>query len=140
MEEERTVNERPVPEKSPEPGFSYFEIQAHWGVTKHMGGLKATEELAELVEYVDRIMANARFLTAGGWKELLVGTRMCFKLLTVISSFGIMVSLPYSNDTISHMELRVPFRESLCSRRVTRCPPYVMSQNEPVSPPSPSPG
>ena len=27
---------------------SYFELQAYWGFTKHMGGLKATEELIEL--------------------------------------------------------------------------------------------
>ncbi len=33
---------------SSEAGFSYFEIQAHWGVTKHMGGLRATDRLAEL--------------------------------------------------------------------------------------------
>jgi len=43
-----SVNEKQLPQKSSEPEFSYFEIQAHWGVTKHMGGLKATEELAEL--------------------------------------------------------------------------------------------
>jgi len=33
---------------SSETGFSYFEVQAHWGVTKHMGGLRATDRLAEL--------------------------------------------------------------------------------------------
>lgn len=27
---------------------SYFELQAYWGATKHMGGLKATKELIEL--------------------------------------------------------------------------------------------
>ena len=27
---------------------SYFELQAYWGITKHMGGLKATRELIEL--------------------------------------------------------------------------------------------
>lgn len=31
-----------------EPEFSYFQVQAYWGFTKHMGGLKATEELVEL--------------------------------------------------------------------------------------------
>ena len=30
------------------PEFSYFEIQAFWGVTKHMGGPEATDELAAL--------------------------------------------------------------------------------------------
>ena len=30
------------------PEFSYFEIQAYWGVTKHMGGPAATDELATL--------------------------------------------------------------------------------------------
>jgi len=33
-----------------EPEFSYFDVQAYWGFTKHMGGLKATEELAELCQ------------------------------------------------------------------------------------------
>ena len=28
--------------------LSYFGLQAYWGVTKHMGGLKATRELIEL--------------------------------------------------------------------------------------------
>jgi len=31
----------------PEPSYYYFELEAYWG-TKHMGGLKATEELIEL--------------------------------------------------------------------------------------------
>jgi ubiquinone/menaquinone biosynthesis C-methylase UbiE len=31
-----------------EQGFTYFGSQASWGVTKHMGGLKATDELAGL--------------------------------------------------------------------------------------------
>jgi SAM-dependent methyltransferase len=47
MQEERTVNEKQLSESS-DPGFSYFGVQAQWGITKHMGGLKATEELAEL--------------------------------------------------------------------------------------------
>jgi len=34
-----------------EPKFSYFELQAYWGVSKpHMGGLKATKELIELCD------------------------------------------------------------------------------------------
>jgi len=42
-------NKRPVSTKeASEPGFSYFEVQAHWGATKHFGGVKATQELAEL--------------------------------------------------------------------------------------------
>lgn len=28
--------------------YTYFGAQASWGVTKHMGGLKATARLAEL--------------------------------------------------------------------------------------------
>jgi ubiquinone/menaquinone biosynthesis C-methylase UbiE len=40
--------EQSSPEKTPEPGNSYFEVQADWGMTKHMGGLKATRELIEL--------------------------------------------------------------------------------------------
>ncbi|MDD2666255.1 MAG: class I SAM-dependent methyltransferase [Methanocellales archaeon] len=36
------------PENISAPGASYFELQAYWGVTKHMGGLKATRELIEL--------------------------------------------------------------------------------------------
>jgi len=35
-------------EKISEPENSYFELQAYWGMTKHMGGLKATRELIEL--------------------------------------------------------------------------------------------
>jgi len=35
-------------EKASEPEISYFELQAYWGATKHMGGLKATKELIEL--------------------------------------------------------------------------------------------
>lgn len=31
-----------------ERDFSYFDIQAYWGVTKHMGGIEATDELAAL--------------------------------------------------------------------------------------------
>ena len=34
--------------KVSEPEASYFGVQAFWGVTKHMGGLKATDELVEL--------------------------------------------------------------------------------------------
>jgi arsenite methyltransferase len=30
------------------PEFSYFGVQAYWGVTRHFGGLNATEELAEV--------------------------------------------------------------------------------------------
>jgi len=36
------------PEKTSELENSYFELQAYWGMTKHMGGLKATEKLVEL--------------------------------------------------------------------------------------------
>jgi len=36
------------PEEISEPELSYFEFQAVMGVTKHMGGLKATRELIEL--------------------------------------------------------------------------------------------
>jgi len=36
------------PEKIPEVEHPYFELQAYWGMTKHMGGLKATNELVEL--------------------------------------------------------------------------------------------
>jgi len=35
-------------EKISELENSYFELQAYWGMTKHMGGLKATEQLVEL--------------------------------------------------------------------------------------------
>ncbi len=36
------------PEEISELEHPYFELQAYWGVTKHMGGLKATRELVEL--------------------------------------------------------------------------------------------
>jgi len=35
-------------DKPVEPGNTYFDVQAYWGMTKHMGGLKATETLVEL--------------------------------------------------------------------------------------------
>ena len=35
-------------EKTLELESTYFEVQAYWGMTKHMGGLKATEKLVEL--------------------------------------------------------------------------------------------
>jgi len=40
--------EQPNSRTTQEPGFSYFEIQSFWGVTKHFGGLPATRELANL--------------------------------------------------------------------------------------------
>ncbi|MCX6010147.1 MAG: class I SAM-dependent methyltransferase, partial [Chloroflexi bacterium] len=40
--------EQSSPEKISELENSYFEVQAYWGMTKHMGGLKATEQLVEL--------------------------------------------------------------------------------------------
>ena len=36
------------PEEVSELENTYFELQADWGITKHMGGLKATRELVEL--------------------------------------------------------------------------------------------
>jgi len=36
------------PEEISELESSYFELQAYWGITKHMGGLKSTRELIEL--------------------------------------------------------------------------------------------
>ena len=36
------------PEEVSELELSYFELQAYWGATKHMGGLKATKGLIEL--------------------------------------------------------------------------------------------
>jgi ubiquinone/menaquinone biosynthesis C-methylase UbiE len=36
------------PESISELADSYFEVQAYWGMTKHMGGLRATEQLVEL--------------------------------------------------------------------------------------------
>jgi arsenite methyltransferase len=41
------------PQQISELGFSYFELQALWGFTKHFGGLKATDELAEMC-HIDR--------------------------------------------------------------------------------------
>jgi len=46
---EKIENKKPLsPKETLEPEPSYFALQAMWGVTKHMGGLKATEELVEL--------------------------------------------------------------------------------------------
>lgn len=35
-------------EKKHQPENPYFEVQAYWGMTKHMGGLKATDQLIDL--------------------------------------------------------------------------------------------
>jgi len=40
--------EQVLSEEKHQPENRYFEVQAYWGMTKHMGGLKATEKLAEL--------------------------------------------------------------------------------------------
>ncbi|MDD5702533.1 MAG: class I SAM-dependent methyltransferase, partial [Dehalococcoidales bacterium] len=40
--------EQSSPEKTSALENPYFEVQAYWGMTKHMGGLKATEHLVEL--------------------------------------------------------------------------------------------
>jgi len=40
--------EQLTPKETSEPESYYFELQASWGLTKHMGGLKATRELIEL--------------------------------------------------------------------------------------------
>ena len=43
------VNKKQLsPEEISELEPSYFELQAYWGATKHMGGLRATKELIEL--------------------------------------------------------------------------------------------
>ena len=44
MESKKQVSLEEIPKLEP----SYFGFQAYWGVTKHMGGLKATKELIEL--------------------------------------------------------------------------------------------
>jgi protein-L-isoaspartate O-methyltransferase len=41
--------------------FTYFDAQASWGVTKHMGGLNATARLAELCH----ISKDTRVLEVG---------------------------------------------------------------------------
>jgi arsenite methyltransferase len=38
---------------TPQQDFCYFDIQAYWGVTRHMGGVDATDELAALC-HVDK--------------------------------------------------------------------------------------
>ena len=42
MEDKRQM----PPEKPPESGKTYFDLQAGWGITKHLGALQATQELA----------------------------------------------------------------------------------------------
>lgn len=46
--EEMADKNQSSPEEISEPESSYFELQAYWGITKHMGGSKATRELVEL--------------------------------------------------------------------------------------------
>jgi len=43
------------------PEDSYFDFQSFWGITKHMGGLSTTEELAELCQ----IGADSHVLVVG---------------------------------------------------------------------------
>jgi ubiquinone/menaquinone biosynthesis C-methylase UbiE len=50
--------------------FTYFDAQASWGVTKHMGGLKATARLAELCH----ISKDTRLLEVGSG----VGLTSCY--------------------------------------------------------------
>ncbi len=45
--------EQLTPKETSEPESYYFELQASWGLTKHMGGLNATRELIELC-HIDR--------------------------------------------------------------------------------------
>ena len=45
---EMESQEQSSPEKTSALENPYFEVQAYWGMTKHMGGLKATEHLVEL--------------------------------------------------------------------------------------------
>ena len=42
------MNNKLSPEEISELEPSYFELQAYWGATKHIGGLKTTRELIEL--------------------------------------------------------------------------------------------
>lgn len=42
------MNNRHLSKEAEKPDLSYFGLQAYWGATKHMGGVKATRELAEL--------------------------------------------------------------------------------------------
>ncbi|MFH1382687.1 MAG: class I SAM-dependent methyltransferase [Chloroflexota bacterium] len=48
LREKMGIKKQSSPEKTSETGNPYFEVQASWGMTKHMGGLKATEQLVEL--------------------------------------------------------------------------------------------
>jgi SAM-dependent methyltransferase len=41
------ADNNPPQEPSQAGGFSYFQIQGMWGVTKHFGGVRASERLAE---------------------------------------------------------------------------------------------
>ncbi len=66
MEKEAPSTSRP---EEAEKSF-YFELQASWGLTKHMGGVKATRELAELC----RIAEGSRVLDVGCG----VGISACF--------------------------------------------------------------
>lgn len=47
-EKRMTSKKQLSPEKISELENTYFEVQAYWDMTKHLGGLKATEQLAEL--------------------------------------------------------------------------------------------
>jgi arsenite methyltransferase len=47
------ISKQTSPEKISAVENTYFEVQAYWGMTKHMGGVKTTEQLVELC-HVDR--------------------------------------------------------------------------------------
>jgi ubiquinone/menaquinone biosynthesis C-methylase UbiE len=68
--QEMNINNQPELEKMPEPENPYFAVQADWGMTKHMGGLKATEKLVDLC----RISRNKHILVVGCG----VGTTSCY--------------------------------------------------------------
>lgn len=42
-----------IPSSNEEVKLSYFDLQGYWGITKHMGGLKATNELLKMC-YVNK--------------------------------------------------------------------------------------
>ena len=42
------ISKQTSPEKISAVENTYFEVQAYWGMTKHMGGLRATDQLIDL--------------------------------------------------------------------------------------------
>ncbi len=89
-------NQRQIASKgTSQPESYYFALQSSWGLTKHMGGLKATKELIELC-HVDK---NSYVLDVGCG----VGLTACY----IAKEYGCkLISIDISEEMIKRAEER----------------------------------